>query len=206
MKTTLSLLAALAAALVMNPAQAQMRGQGGGYVGAGAMSVSTDNATDFAAVFIGPGGSADDSVSGLKVYGGYVFPGGFGIEGGYYDLGTYDVRTGGAKSDEFKVSAFAVSGTYSLSFGASFEANFKAGLAFTNVDYTCLTGCGGFFVSAGNSGVAGLLGAGLGWNASRNFSVRADFELFSGVPHRVGVLPEANYDYRALSVSAQVRF
>jgi len=205
MKTTLSLLAALAAVFLMSPAQAQMRGQGG-YVGVGAMSVTTDNATDFAAVFIGPGGSADDSATAMKVYGGYVFPNRFGIEGGYYDLGSYDVRTGGAKSDEFKVNAFAVSGTYTLPFGGAFDANFKLGLAFTNVDYTCVTGCGGFFVNTSNSGVAGLLGAGVGWNASRNFSVRGDLEIFSGVPHKIGTLPDANYDYTSLSVSAQYRF
>jgi hypothetical protein len=205
MKKILPLFAALAAACLMNPAQAQMRGQGG-YAGVGAMSVSTNNATDFAAVFIGPAGSADKSASGVKVYGGYVFRGNFGIEGGYYDLGTYDVRTGGAKSDEFQVSAFAVSGTYTLPMGAGFDANFKLGLAFTSADYTCLTGCGGFFFNSSTSGVAGLLGAGVGWYAAPNFSVRADFELFSQVPHSVGALPEANYDYTTFSVSAQYRF
>jgi len=205
MKTTLWLLAALAAACLMNPAQAQMR-HSGGYAGVGAMSASTDNASDFAAVFIGPSGSGDRSATGLKAYGGYVFPSRFGIEGGYYDLGAYDVRTGGAKSDEFKVNAFAVSGTYTLPMGASFDANFKLGLAFTHVDYTCVTGCGGFFVNTSNSGVAGLLGAGVGWNASRNFALRADFEYFGGVPHAVGSLPEANYDYTVFSVSAQVQF
>jgi OOP family OmpA-OmpF porin len=205
MKRILPLLAALAAIFLVNPAQAQMR-HSGGYAGVGAMSVSTDNASDFAAVFIGPAGSGDKSATGLKVYGGYVFPSRFGIEGGYYDLGTYEVRTGGAKSDEFQVSAFAVSGTYTLPMGASFDANFKLGLAFTSVDYSCISGCGGLFFSSSKSGVAGLMGAGVSWNAAPNMAVRADFEYFGGVPHAVGSLPEANYGYGVFSLSAQYQF
>jgi OmpA-like transmembrane domain len=205
MKELLSLFAALAAACLMTPAQAQMATHGG-YAGVGAMSVSTNNASDFAAAFIGPSGSGDKSATGFKVYGGYTFPYRFGIEAGYYDLGSYDVRTGGAKSDEFKLSAFAVSGTYTLPMGAGFDANFKLGLAFTNVDYTCVIGCGGLFFNSSNSGVAGLLGAGVAWNAARNFALRADFEYFGEVPHTVGALAETTYDYTAFSVSGQLRF
>ena len=104
MRRTLPLVAALAAVCIMTPAHAQTQ-TSGGYVGVGVMSLSTDNARDFAATYIGPGGTADESATGLKLYGGYQWPNRFGIEAGLYNPGTYEVRTAGAKSDEFDQSA-----------------------------------------------------------------------------------------------------
>ncbi len=199
MRKILPLLAALAAACLMTPAQAQTAG---GYAGVGILSVSTENARDFAAV---NATSGDGSSTGFKVYGGYLWPSRFGIEVGYYDLGTYDVRTGTAKSDEFAVNALTVSGVYALPFARVFEFNAKVGLAFTNVDYTCVTGCGGIFVNTSKSGTAGVLGAGVGWRVAPNFSLRLDLEGIGGVTHSVGGL-EADYGYGALSFSGQVKF
>lgn len=204
MRKTLPLVAALAAVSIMTPVQAQTQ-TSGGYVGVGVMSVSTDNARDFASSFIGPGGSADESATGLKLYGGYQWPNRFGIEAGLYNLGTYEVRAAGAKTDEFEVSALAVSGTYMAPLGTSFDLNLKLGLAFTNADYTCLSGCGGIFVNTSKSGVSGLLGGGVGWRVAPKFSLRADLEYFGAVLHSVGGL-EAEYGYGALSLSGQVKF
>ena len=201
MRKILTLLAALAAACLTTPAQAQTSGA---YAGVGVMSVTTDNASDFAAVFYGPAGSGDSSANGLKIYGGYVWPSRFGIEGGHYDLGSYEVRQGGTKTDEFKVSAFAVSGTYTLPMGANFDANFKVGLAFTSADYTCVTSCGGI-ANTSKSGTAGLVGAGVGWRVAPNFTLRADFEVFSAVPHSA-VGQNVEFDYTAFSVSGQFKF
>lgn len=198
------LLAASVAACLMSPVHAQtppMRNSGG-YAGVGVMTVSTDNARDFAATFATSG---DGSASGFKAYGGYLWPSRFGIEVGYYDLGTYDVRTGTAKSDEFAVNAFAISGVFAAPFARNFGVNAKLGLAFTNVDYTCVTGCSGIFINTSKSGIAGVLGAGVAWRIAPNFSLRADFEYFGGVTHSVGGL-EADYDYGALSFSGQVKF
>jgi len=202
MRRTLPFVTALAAACLLTPAQAQTSG---GYAGVGVMSVSTDNARDFAATFNGPGGSADESANGLKLYGGYLWPNRFGIEAGLYNLGTYEVLASGTKSDEFEVSAFAVSGTYAIPMGTSFDLNLKLGLAFTNVDYSCVTGCGGIFVNTSKSGVSGLLGGGVGWRVAPKFSLRADLEYFGAVLHSVGGL-EAEYGYGALSLSGQVKF
>lgn len=202
MRKILTFLAAVAAACLMTPAQAQSTGA---YAGVGVMSVSTDNARDFAAAFTGPGGSADGSANGLKIYGGYLWPSRFGVEAGYYDLGSYDVSTFGAKSDEFEVSAFAISGVYAVPMGANFDLYLKLGLAFTNVDYSCLALCGFPLVNTSKSGTSGLLGAGVGWSIVPNFSLRADFEYFSAVAHSVGGL-EAEYGYSAFSLSGQVRF
>ena len=193
------LLLPLLAVALASPAHAQSQG---GYFGAGALHVSTDNARDFALAFGGT--SADKTADGLKLYGGYLWNQ-FGIEAGYYGLGTYDVRVGTATRDDFKVSAFAVSGVLALPMGSRFTLNAKAGLAFTSVDYRCYFSCGGNFVNTGESNVAGLLGAGVAWRPAPNFSLRADFEYLGDVTHSVGLL-EAQYPYRIYSLSAQLNF
>ena len=129
----------------------------------------------------------------------------FGVEAGYYDLGRYDVSAFGTKSDEFEVSAFSVSGVYAVPMSPTFDLYLKLGLAFTNVDYSCVSGCGFPFVNTSKSGTSGLLGAGVGWSIVPNFSLRADFEYFSSVLHSVGGM-EAEYGYGAFSLSGQVRF
>lgn len=202
MRKILPLLAALAAACLMTPAQAQTSG---GYLGVGVMSVWTDNAKDFASVTYGFGGSGADTATGLKVYGGYVWPNRFGIEVGYYDLGSYDVKDFGAKTDQFEAHAVVVSGVFAAPIGRNFDFNAKLGIAFTNVDYTCVSLCGFPYVNTGKSGTAGVLGVGLGWRLAPNFSLRADYEYFGGVRHAVGNL-EADYDYGAVSLSAQLKF
>lgn len=187
------------AAVLAGPAQAQTQG---GYFGLGALHVATDNAREFALAFGGT--AADKTADGMKVYGGYLWNQ-FGIEAGYYGLGTYDVRVGAAKRDDFKVSAFAVSGVLALPMGRGFSLNAKAGVALTSVDYRCYFACGGNFVDTGESNVAGLLGAGFAWRPAPNFTLRADFEYLGDVTHSVGLL-EAMYPYRILSLSAQFNF
>jgi len=189
--------------LLATPALAQV----GGYVGAGVLFANTDNANDFGKVFNGPGGGGDKSATGLKVYGGYMFSRNIGVEAGYYDLGSYDVKNGaGVKTDEFKTSAFAVSAVGSWPFATAFNVHGKLGLAFTSADYTCKVGCGGaIFVNTSKSDVAPLIGIGVGWKATRNISVVADFELFSNVKHAAGIASN-DADYQVLSISGQYNF
>lgn len=202
MRNTLPFLAALAAACLITPAQAQTPG---GYAGVGVMSVWTNNAKEFARATYGFSGGGDDTATGFKIYGGYLWPSRFGVEVGYYDLGSYEVKDFGAKTDEFAVNAFTVSGVFAMPIGRNFDFNAKAGIAFTNVDYTCVTGCGFPYVNTSKSGTAGVLGAGVGWRVAPNFSLRIDHEYFGGVRHAVGSI-EVDYGYSALSLSAQVRF
>ena len=202
MKKIRILLVVLSGMFLATPALAQT----GGYVGAGFMSASTKNADDFAVAANGPGGKGDKTATGLKVYGGYMW-GRYGVEGGYYDLGTYEVKdAGGVKTDEFKTSAIAVSGVGSWPLGTSFNLNGKLGLAFTSADYTCVLGCGGpILVDTKKSGVSLLVGGGLGWQATKSFSVRGDLELFNNVKHAAGT--ESNdASYTTFSVSAQYNF
>lgn len=196
--------ALLAGALLAVQAHAQARATGG-YFGAGAMQVSTDNATDFAALAIGFGADADTTVTSFKVYGGYLWPARFGIEVGWYDLGSYDVHTFGVKSDEFRTGALAFSGTYSLPLNPSAEVLFKFGLAFTEVDYRCYSACGWPYINTSHSDVSPLMGIGIGWRIAPSFSVRADWEYFGLVTHSVGGLL-AEYDYSAVSIAGQFHF
>ncbi len=204
MKQATFLVALFAGAFLAAQAQAQMAPMraSGGYAGAGVMTVHTDNAKEFANTF---GGTGDDTATGLKVYAGYLWPSRFGIEVGYYDLGSYEVKNAGAKTDEFAVNAFTVSAVFATPIGRNFDFNAKLGIAFSNADYTCFTLCGGNFVNTSKSGTAGLLGAGVGWRIAPNFSLRADYEWFGGVKHAVGAL-EVDYGYGALSLSAQLKF
>ena len=200
MKKIRILVAVFFGVLLATPALAQV----GGYVGAGFLSASTDNANDFGKVFRGGGG--DKSATGLKVYGGYMFRPYLGVEAGYYDLGSYDVKAGSLKTDEFKTSAFAVSAVGSWPFATAFNVHGKLGLAFTSADYTCKVGCGGLVsVNTSKSDVAPLIGIGVGWKATRNISVVADFELFSNVKHAAGIASN-DADYTVFSVSGQYNF
>lgn len=204
MKRIAWFVALLAGVLVGAQAHAQSR-VSGGYFGAGVMQTYTDNATEFAWSAIGFGGSADSNATGMKVYGGYVWPARFGVEVGYYDLGTYDVFTFGAKSDEFKTSALAISGTYSLPLNPSLGLQFKLGLAFTDSQYRCFSSCSWPYVNTSNSDIAGIMGIGLGWRVAQSFSLHADWEYLGGVVHQVGSL-QGEYGYSAFSIAGQFHF
>jgi hypothetical protein len=204
MKKTAFIAALLVGVLLGAQVQAQTRGTGG-YFGAGVMQTYTDNASDFAWYSIPAGGSAEGSATGFKVYGGYVWPARFGIEVGYYDLGTYDVYTFGAKSDEFRTTALAFSGTFSLPFNPSAELLLKFGLAFTDADYRCLSSCGWPYVDTTYSDLAGIMGIGVGWRIAPSFSMRADWEYVGPVTHSVGGMI-GEYGYSAVSIAGQFHF
>ncbi len=199
MKKTVAGLAILAGSLVSAQAAAQA------YVGIGVLTAQSDNAKEAGQAFWGPAGGGDSSSTAVKVFGGYQWPQRFGVEVGYYNLGSYDVTNGAVKTDEFTTTAFTVAGTYAVPLGQAFDLNLKAGLAFTDVEYTCMVGCGGLTFSTSKTGTAGLLGIGLAWNVQKNFALRADVDYFGGVMHSVGGA-QAEYDYVLFGVSGQFRF
>jgi hypothetical protein len=194
-----ALLLSLLAAAGLAQAQTQ-----GGYFGLGALSASTDNAREFALVMGST--AADKTASGMRVYGGYLWNQ-YGVEAGYYDLGTYDVMTGAAKSDDFKVSAFTVSGVLAIPLGSSVTLNGKLGIAFTSVKYRCyplVISCA-TTPDTNESDIAAIFGAGIGWRPVRNFTLRADLESIGEVSHAAG-LNTGQYPYTVLSISGQVNF
>ena len=195
------LLLPLLAACFAVPAQAQTQG---GYIGLGALSASTDNARDFALAFGGT--SADRTASGMRVYGGYLWNQ-YGIEAGYYDLGTYEVMDGALKSDDFKVSAATVSGVLAIPLGSSVTLNGKLGIAFTSVKYRCypmVVSCAAT-PDTNESDIAAIFGLGVGWRPLRNITLRADLESIGEVSHAAG-LNTGLYPYTVLSISGQVNF
>ena len=195
------LLLPLLAACFALPAQAQTQG---GYIGLGALSASTDNAREFALAFGGT--SADKTASGMRVYGGYLWNQ-YGIEAGYYDLGTYEVMSGALKSDDFKVSAATVSGVLAIPLGSSVTLNGKLGIAFTSVKYRCypmVVSCAAT-PDTNESDIAAIFGLGVGWRPVRNITLRADLESIGEVSHAAG-LNTGLYPYTVLSISGQVNF
>jgi len=192
------LVLAACAAGIAAPAHAQP----GGYFGVGGLAAQTDNARDFALAF--GRGDADGNANGARVYGGYRWRQ-LGIEAAYYDLGTYAVRTGAAKSDDFTAAALVVSGVFAVPLGARFYADGRLGLAVTAVDYRCFSACGGNFVDTGDTGIAGHVGAGVGWRVTRNLSLRADAESIGPVSHSVGLI-RTDYHYQAVSIGLQADF
>jgi opacity protein-like surface antigen len=203
MKKLAFVAALLAGALLAPQAHAQARGTGG-YLGAGVIKTWSDNATDFAWLYV-TGGSADSTATGFKAYGGYTWPSRLGIEVGYYDLGTYDVYTFGAKSDEFRTTALAFSGTYSMPLNPSADLTMKLGLAFTDAAYRCFSGCGWPFVNSSYSDIASLLGIGVGWRVAPNFSLRFEYEYLGAVTHSVGGML-GDYGYSIVSAAGQFHF
>ena len=196
-------LATVCAASLSGAALAQ--NNSGFYIGGGVSTVSTDNAEEFADAIYGSAGSADSSATALKVYGGYVWNNNFGLEAGFYDLGKYSVNVIGTEVDRFKTKAFTVSGVAALPLGQNWSLFGKLGLAFTDAKYECVQLCAGV-ADESKSGVVPVIGVGIGWNATKNFTVRADYEGFIDVPHTALGSPEVKYQYNVLSVSAQYRF
>jgi OOP family OmpA-OmpF porin len=201
----IALLAALLASALLGAQAHAQAGRTGAYFGAGVMQVYTDNASEFATYEIGFGGSGDSHATGFKVYGGYVWPSRFGFEAGWYDLGTYDVTLFNVKSDEFRISALAFLGTWWMPINPSVDVLFKFGLAFTDVEYRCLTACGWPYVDTNTSDVTMPFSIGVNWRVASGFSVRAEYEYFGFVVHRVGGLM-GEYDYSAVSIAGQFHF
>jgi hypothetical protein len=198
-KKTAILIAALAGILLASHAQAQEPGQG--YFGASYGAVWSDGASPY-------GNTLDDGKSGgFKFYGGSMWDR-FGLEVGYYDLGTYDVKFGAAKIAETKTSAIAVSGVLATPLGGGYSIHGKLGLAFTQAAFSCIALCGtGSPVLADTKkrGTSGLLGLGIGAKLGQDVMMRIDFEHFGNVHHQISTTAY-NDAYDILSVSVQFNF
>ncbi|MFT3734440.1 MAG: hypothetical protein QM776_05400 [Rhodocyclaceae bacterium] len=140
-----------------------------------------------------------------RFYGGYSF-GYVGIEGGYYDLGTYRYSghySGSYSSDKFasKAAGLFVTGNYELS--ESFGLHGKLGVARVTTRYTCQALCTGFSDNT-ESSIKPALGIGVSWQAVKNFALKLDFETFRGARYQYGPASlKANYDM--VSLGAEFR-
>jgi hypothetical protein len=195
-KRTAILIAALAGALLASHAQAQQ----GGYVGIGYGSVWSNGGSFFSNTI------NEDTVAGGKIYAGYMTSEYLGLEIGLHNLGKYEVFLLGTKTDEFKTTAVSVAGVLSVPVGGGYSFNGRLGLAFTNVEYDCLQGCGvAPLVDTKKRGTSGLLGLGLGAKLGQSAEVRIDFDHFGRVHHAVGNT-EYKESYDVLSVNLVLLF
>jgi hypothetical protein len=195
-KRTAILIAALAGALLASHAQAQQ----GGYVGIGYGSVWSNGGSFFSNTI------NEDTVAGGKIYAGYMTSEYLGLEIGLHNLGKYEVFLLGTKTDEFKTTAVSVAGVLSVPVGGGYSFNGRLGLAFTNVEYDCLQGCGvAPLVDTKKRGTSGLLGLGLGAKLGQSAEVRIDFDHFGSVHHAVGNT-EYKESYDVLSVNLVLLF
>lgn len=125
------------------------------------------------------GVTTEDSDTGFKIYGGYQFTRNWGIEVGYIDFGSTEVR-GTAGGGSFRVNidltALTVAGVGTLPLNPNFSLFGKAGVYV----WDAKAGSSGTIVAAGNDGIDPMVGIGVLYNLNRNLGVQAEFEHFAG--------------------------
>jgi OOP family OmpA-OmpF porin len=119
--------------------------------------------------------SALDDDSGTKFYGGYQFTDRYALEGGYTDLGTFDVDASLGTGD-VEVDGLQVAGVASFSLPNQFSIFGKAGLYNWDSDVT-VTVPGLGTVAADDDGTDVMYGFGVGYSAG-NWGVRGEWERF----------------------------
>ncbi len=179
MKRTAILIAALTSVLLSTQALAQRSGPAG-YLGFGFGSVASNGASFFSNTI------NEDTVAGGKVYAGFMRDAHWGMEIGLHNLGTFDAFLLGVKTDEWKATAVSVVGVYTTPIAAGYSFIGRLGLAFTNVEYDCIQGCGGTVFDNKKRGTSGLIGFGVGAQLWQNVQVRFDYEHIGSVRHMVG--------------------
>jgi len=203
-KWGLVLTAALAAALPAKAALAQ-ESPGSFYLGASGAAVYTDASKSLESI---TGGVRDDSVpNGGKVYGGFMRDR-WGMEFGYYYLGTYDILTApaGTLQDQMKTSALVVAGAYQAPIAGGWDLVLRLGVAFTQAEYDCKLGCGTLpFVDTKEKGTSGMWGAGVNVRMTQSFSLLMEYEHIGNVHHSVGNIGFKD-GYDMFSVGVQVQF
>lgn len=140
----------------------------GGYIGAGAGLTTVDVCDDLNSL---GATSCDDEDTGLKVFGGYKFNPNFAVEGLWADLG--------------EVSATGPGGTATVEvdgFGAA-----AVGIIPLNEQFSIFGKVGAFMWDASGGGAASgtdddgtdiMFGAGVSWDFTSRFGVRAEWERF----------------------------
>jgi OOP family OmpA-OmpF porin len=156
--------------------------------------------------------TVEDSDTGYKVYGGYRFGRHLAVEAGYVDLGSFGATRHvtspgiGSVKAETSVSGIFGQAVGILPLGERFSLFGTAGL-FANEVKTTLSSTGGVVLvgqrSASNSDVNAKLGVGAGFDFTRNFGVRVEWERYFEVgDESVG----GKSDLDLLSIGIVVRF
>jgi len=205
MKKIGTIVALLAGVLLGGQAFAQAPGQS--YFGASFGSVWTDGGSPYTINVVN-----EDIAAGVKAFAGNMLWNKFGLEVGYYNLGTYetDFTGSGQTFMEAETSAFTVNGVYTTPLGPGYAFHAKAGLAFTLYEASCRDAavCAASTPVTVNTkfhGVSGMLGIGISANLAKDMAVRIDYEHFGSVHQAVGNT-EFKDGYDFLSVGLQFTF
>ncbi|HWH47918.1 MAG TPA: outer membrane beta-barrel protein [Burkholderiales bacterium] len=138
-----------------------------GYIGAGAGITTVDVCDDLS----GPGISCDDKDTGLKIFGGFKFNPNFGVEASWVDLGEVSA-SGPGGSASVEVDGFGVAAVGMIPINPQFGVFGKLGAYMWDA-----TG-GGAASGASDDGTDIMFGAGVNWNFSSHFGLRAEWERF----------------------------
>jgi hypothetical protein len=205
MKKIGTIIALLAGVLLGGQAFAQAPGQS--YFGASFGSVWTDGGSPYTVNVVN-----EDISAGYKVFAGNMLWDKFGLELGYYNLGTYetDFIGSGQPFMEAETSAITVNGVYTTPLGPGYAFHAKAGLAFTLHQASCrdaavCAASAPVMINTKTRGVSGMLGLGISANVAKDVAVRVDFEHFGSVHEAVGNA-EFKDGYDFLSVGLQFTF
>lgn len=151
------------------------------YLGASVGSSDADDANAIPALITS--GTVDGSDSGTKIFGGYQFTQNFAVELAYVDLGKlgYSGMFGplAVTNGSVKTSGFAVSAVGMLPLNQSFSLFGKAGIYSWEAKARDITGGAPFAATEDGSDL--FVGLGAAYDVTRNFSVRAEWELYEAV-------------------------
>jgi len=140
-----------------------------GYIGVGA-GLTTVNLCDD--LFALGATSCDDEDTGLKLFGGYKFNPNFAVEGAWIDLGEVSASAGGgtvtAEVDGLQVAAVGM-----IPINPQFGVFGKIGVYMWDATVSA-TGFG----SVSDDGHDIMFGAGVSWNLTSKFGLRAEWERF----------------------------
>jgi OOP family OmpA-OmpF porin len=160
-----------ALALMSSPALAQ--DTKGFYIGLGAGMSDFKDACDGIS---GPGVSCDDSDTATKVFGGYQFNRNFAVEVGYTDLGKGSASQTGVGSASLEASGFEILAVGIAPLNPQWSLYGKLGIFSSEVDLKVSPGLG---TNESESGTDLTYGFGVGWNITKNFTLRAEYQVYS---------------------------
>jgi OOP family OmpA-OmpF porin len=140
-----------------------------GYIGVGAGLTRADLCGDLNAL---GATSCDDKDTGWKLFGGYKFTPNFAVEGAWIDLGKVSASAGGATATG-KVDGFQVAAVGMYPINPQFGIFGKVGA----YRWDATVSAPGFG-SVSDNGTDIMFGAGVNWNFSRQFGMRAEWERF----------------------------
>jgi len=139
----------------------------GGYIGAGAGITTVDVCDDISF----PGVTCDDEDTGLKIFGGFKANENFAIEALWADLGEVSA-TGPGGTASISVDGFGIAAVGIIPLGERFGIFGKVGAFMWDASG------GGAASGVGDDGTDLMFGAGVSWNLTNHFGLRAEWERF----------------------------